>query len=71
MQLRREVIEKLSTIENRLKLALFLSITEQSVIKYLAANIEDGPLTRQYVKPYICELTGLTESELLEDKIIA
>ncbi len=71
MQLTEIGIQKLNTVENRLKLGLFLGITEQSVIRYITNNTEDGPLTRQYVKPYICDLTGLTESELLEEKITA
>ncbi len=70
MKLTEIAIEKLNTVENRLKLALFLNVTEQTIIRYLN-NIEDGPLTKEYSKGYISKLTGLTESELLEDKITA
>jgi hypothetical protein len=71
MKLTEIAIEKLNTVENRLKLALFLAVTEQSVIRYITQNIEDGPLTREYVKPFISKLAGLTESQLLEERVTA
>ncbi len=70
MKLTEIAINKLNTVENRLKLALFLNVTEQTIIRYLA-NIDDGPLTKEYSKHYISKLTGIKESELLEDKITA
>ncbi len=65
MKLTETALQRLNTVDNRNKLAGFLAVTEQSVIRYITNNVEDGPLTRPYSLPFICKLISLKESEVL------
>lgn len=63
MRLTRKAIESINKT-TRLKLALALDVTEQSIIKYIAAN--DEQLTLAAAIQVLREETGLPDKELLE-----
>lgn len=65
MKLRPKILEKLNTPSVRVRLALALNCTEQTVIRYIKAN--DDNLTKAAALAVIREETGLEDSEVLED----
>lgn len=68
MKLRKTALNKIKDSAIRLKLAGALKCTEQWVIKLIAANKRNGPLTTAAALGVIREETGLTDSEILEEE---
>lgn len=66
MKLTNKAIEALSTTANRMRLALAMDCSEAKVRRDLIENCIDSDLTKISVIKAIEEITGLTESEILE-----
>lgn len=63
-------LKKINTVSTRLKIAVALSVSEQTIIRYITENHEN--LTKAAALKVIRETTGLNDSEILEDsKVIA
>ncbi len=70
MKLTQNAIDKISTRNVMLSLALALGFTELWIGKLIAANKENGPLTTAKSLQVIRKETGLGDSEILEEDII-
>lgn len=66
MVLTKKAIQATNQQEVRLKLALALGFTEQWIMKVIAKNKENGPLTTATALMVIREETGLCDNEILE-----
>jgi hypothetical protein len=68
--LTQDVLKKINNVHARLRIAMALGLTEQSVIRYIELNHSN--LTKAKALEVIRELTGLSDSEILEsDKVTA
>lgn len=67
MKITETAIQQLNTRDNRFALAVALDTSEASIRRYLNNNEEDGELTKKTALLKIEELTGFTESEILEE----
>lgn len=68
MRLTETAITNISGRHVVLALALALDFSEQWVIKVIAANKNNGPLTTAKALELIKKVTGLTDAEILEDQ---
>lgn len=66
MKLSAVAIEKINETPIRLKLALFLGVTERWVSQLIRDNAENGDLTKAGSIELIQSETGLTDVEILE-----
>ena len=72
MQLKAEIIDKINTPKVRLMLAVELDVTEQSIIKAINKNADNGPLTKFKALQKIAQVTGVAKHEdLLTETAIA
>ncbi len=69
MTLKENIYALINIQQTRLLIALEMNVSEQTVKNWIAAESEQ--LTLASVLKVIKAQTGLTESELLEDKITA
>ncbi len=69
MVLKQNIYALINIQQTRLLIALEMNVSEQTVKNWIAAESEQ--LTLASVLKVIKAQTGLTESELLEDKITA
>ena len=67
--LTQNTLKKINNVSTRLKIAVALKVSEQTVIRYISENHEN--LTKAAALKVIREETALTDSEILEDKVIA
>lgn len=67
MKIAETVIAELNTRDNRFALATALDKSEVAIRRYINENEEDGELTKKTALLKIEELTGLTESEILDE----
>jgi len=65
MKLTAFALSKVNTPKVRRELAGVLRCTEQSIIRYIHKNEENGPLTLLAVIETIEELTGLTVKKII------
>lgn len=68
MKLTTKAIKAVGEKSVRLKLCVKLDFTEQWILKMIAANKDNGPLTTAAALQVIREETGLKEKEILEDE---
>lgn len=68
MKLRKSLLNKLNTKHTRLRLALALNVTEQSIKLYIYNN--DDNLTKASALKVIREETGLKDHEILTEENI-
>lgn len=66
MKLTKKALKEIDVKETRLRLALALGFTEAWIIKVIAANKENGPLTTAMAIQTIKAETGLEDSQILE-----
>lgn len=65
MKLTQLALQKINDPKIRVRLQVALSVTEQTIIRYIKANKED--LTMAAALAVIREETGLTDEEILEE----
>ena len=71
MHLKKEVLEKINNVKSRLALAMELEVTEQSIIKAINKNADNGPLTKFKAMQTIARLTGVSKhADLLSKKVV-
>lgn len=68
MKLTRKAIKGIKDQAPRLKLALALGFSEQWIIRVIGANKPNGPLTTAVALKVIREITGLKDTEILEEE---
>lgn len=66
MRITKRALFKINTVPGRIALAGTLKCTEQWVIKLIAANKENGPLTTAAALDVFRSFTALTNEEILE-----
>lgn len=66
MRLTKKALARIDEKEIRLKLALALKCTEQWIIRLIAANKQNGPLTTAGALAVIKAETKLTDDQILE-----
>lgn len=66
MKLTTTAIHRINQPDVRRALAETLKVTEQSIIRYIGKNINNGPLTTMAAFLVIQQLTKLTDKEILE-----
>lgn len=69
MKLTTKAIEAITPRSAVLALALALGFTEVWIVKLIAANKPDGPLTTATALNVIREETGLLDTEMLEESV--
>lgn len=69
MRIRETVIKDINTPSTRIKLAMALKCTEQTIIRYIDSNSEN--LTKAAALMIIRQETGLTDQEILEETVEA
>lgn len=67
MILTQSAIAKIKTPDIRRELTNTLRCTDQTIIRYINKNEDNGPLTTVGALNTIKEQTGLTDSEILEE----
>lgn len=70
MTITKQALNKI-TVQGRVKLALALNVSEQWIIKLMAANKPNGPLTTYSAIKVIREETGLTDKQILAKELEA
>jgi hypothetical protein len=65
MKIKKSILTKINTTENRLKIALAVKQSERSIEMAIQKNAENGPLTKAVVLRAIREITGLSDDEIL------
>jgi hypothetical protein len=69
MRLSTDAITAIKKPEIRIKLAIELRCTDQSINKYIKANEFNGPLTTAGALAIIRQETGLTDDQILESNV--
>jgi hypothetical protein len=67
MRLSTTAIKAIDHLETRLNLALHFKVTERRVSQMIKDNRKDGQLTTAAALKKLRELTGLDDSQLLEE----
>lgn len=67
MKLTKKALKSLNNLESRLKLAMAFKVTERQVSRLIKDNKEDGKLTNATSLRLIREITGLIDSQILEE----
>jgi hypothetical protein len=67
MKLSKRALNKINNLETRLKLAMFYKVTERRISQMIKDNKNDGQLTTASALRLIRELTGLVDSQILEE----
>jgi hypothetical protein len=67
MKLTRRAIKNINNLETRLKLAMFFKVTERRISQMIKDNKNDGQFTTASALKLIRELTGLDDSQILEE----
>jgi hypothetical protein len=67
MRLKKSVLNKINTLDVRLKLASALQFSETWIRELIRQNKENGPLTTFKALEVIREETGLSDDQLLVD----
>jgi hypothetical protein len=67
MKLTTIALNKINTLDARLKLAMAFRVTERRVSQMIKDNRDDGQLTTASALRHIREITGLKDSEILEE----
>lgn len=62
----QNTLKKINTVSTRLKIAVALNVSEQTVIRYITENHEN--LTKAAALKVIREETGFTDIEILESE---
>lgn len=65
MKLKTDVLQKVNKPRVRLELANVLDCTEQTIIRYIKKNEENGPLTSLAAMKTIKKCTGMTTTSLI------
>jgi hypothetical protein len=68
MRLSTDAITAIKKPEVRIRLAIELKCTDQSIVKYIKANEFNGPLTTAGALKVIREETKLSDVEILEEE---
>lgn len=68
MNLAKTTLKAIDNKNTRLRLAMALNVTEQTIIKYISVNHEN--LTKAAAMQVIKNETGLTEDEILESATV-
>lgn len=71
MKITAEVLDKINTLQARLKLASELNFSETWIRSLLANNKDNGPLTTSAALRVIREETGLNDAEILEEEKVS
>jgi hypothetical protein len=66
MKITKRALEKINTVSGRIKLAGALNCTEQWIIKLIAANKNNGPLTTASALVVFRAETKLSDDQILE-----
>jgi hypothetical protein len=66
--LTQNAIKKINNVGTRLKIAIALGVSEQTIIRYISENHEN--LTKAAALKVIREETSFTDEEILEDSKI-
>jgi hypothetical protein len=66
MKIRNRVLNKLKDKRIRRRLAEGLDVTDQSIMNYISANKDNGPLTTAVALLVIREETELSDEEILQ-----
>lgn len=69
MKLTSQALTQIRNKRTRAKLAFRLNVTDQSIVNYIEANKENGPLTTMAAVQIIQEDTGLDQSEILTEEV--
>lgn len=68
--IKQNVLTEINRIQTRLKIAVALRVSEQTVIRYITENHEN--LTKAAAMKVIREVTGLPDEEIIiDDKVMA
>lgn len=67
MRLKEKALQAIDQTKIRLRLALALECTEQWIIKAIATNKDNGPLTKASALRVIREETGFSDKQILDD----
>jgi hypothetical protein len=70
MRLKKKVLAKINNVETRIKLAASLKCTEQWIIRLIAANKNNGPLTTASALAVIRAETKLKDDQILEPEAV-
>lgn len=68
MKLSKRALKGIKKSAPRLKLALAMGFSEQWIVRVIATNKSNGPLTTASALKVIREETGLTDAEILEEE---
>lgn len=68
MKLTKTAIDKIKEPAIRRELTCTLKCTDQTIIRYIEKNRDNGPLTTIGALNTIKDQTGLTDSEILEEE---
>jgi hypothetical protein len=66
MKIRKRILSQLKDKRIRRRLAESLDVTDQSIMNYIGANKDNGPLTTAAALLVIREETELSDEEILE-----
>lgn len=66
MKLTQQVIERIKQPQVRRELTVALKCTDQTIIRHIKGNEDNGELTKAAALKVIREVTGLTDQEILE-----
>ena len=67
MKLTQTAIERIKEPDIRRELTNTLKCTDQTIVRYIKGNDDNGPLTKVGALITIKEFTGLTDEEILEE----
>lgn len=67
MKLKERVLKQINNPKERIQLAAALNCTEQSIIKLIWKNRDNGKLTTATAMKVIREVTGLKDKDILEE----
>lgn len=67
MRITKRALAKINTVNGRIAMAVALNCTEQWVIKLIAANKPNGPLTTASALVVFRTITKLKDDQILEE----
>lgn len=67
MKLTQTALDRIKDKRVRALLALALNVTDQSIVNYIGANKDNGPLTTAIALRLMTEEIDLSEEEILEE----